>query len=71
MSYCTDPEGWQLLTRYYDLSPCVSQNGLFILPGAIAILFGAPSLYHLSTLPGKRSALWDYNLKQVSTYYDT
>ncbi|KAG5369967.1 Metal resistance protein [Yarrowia sp. C11] len=67
MSYCTDPEGWQLLTRYYDLSPCVSQNGLFILPGAIAILFGGPSLYHLSTLPGKRPALWDYNLKQIIT----
>ncbi|RDW23890.1 P-loop containing nucleoside triphosphate hydrolase protein [Yarrowia lipolytica] len=67
MSYCTDPEGWQLLTRYYDLSPCLSQNGLFILPGAIAILFGAPGLYNLSKLPGKRPALWDYNLKQIIT----
>ncbi|KAG5362582.1 Metal resistance protein [Yarrowia sp. B02] len=67
MTYCTDTEGWQLLTRYYDLSPCVSQNSLFIIPGAVAILFGGPALYNLSTLPGKRPALWDYNLKQVIT----
>lgn len=66
MSYCSDPEGWQLLTRYYDPSPCLSHTSLFAGPGALALLFGAPGLYHLYKLPGKRPALWDYNLKQVS-----
>ncbi len=66
MSLCNDPEGWQLLTNYYDVSPCVSQNVFFILPGSVAALFGVPAVVHLYFQPGKRPAVWSYTLKQVS-----
>lgn len=67
MSQCNDPEGWLLLTDYYDVSPCVSQNALFLFPGSIAVLFGLPAVVRLySQKSGKRPAVWDYTLKQVS-----
>ncbi|CAG79302.1 YALI0E08969p [Yarrowia lipolytica CLIB122] len=67
MSLCNDPEGWQLLTNYYDVSPCVSQNVFFILPGSVAALFGVPAVVHLYFQPGKRPAVWSYTLKQILT----
>ncbi|KAG5356676.1 Metal resistance protein [Yarrowia sp. E02] len=67
MSLCTDLEGWQWFTNYYDVAPCVSQNALFLLPGSIAVLFGLPAVVQLYSKPGKRPVIWSYGLKQILT----
>lgn len=70
---CTNPEGWQWVTWYYDLSPCVAQTALFVLPSIVALTLGSHSLYRFSQ-SSKRdrpfrwqySLTWDYYTKQVS-----
>lgn len=64
--YCSDPEGWQYLTWYYDVSPCVSQTVLFTLPSVVALILGSVTLWKMKENKRRRGRNWDYQVKQVS-----
>lgn len=75
---CTNPEGWRLVTWYYDLSPCVTQTAIFVLPSIVAFTLGSHTLYHFSKYSKRDrpyrwqySITWDYYTKQVSTLMTT
>lgn len=66
------------MTWYYDLSPCVTQTAIFVLPSIVAFTLGSHTLYHFSKYSKRDrpyrwqySITWDYYTKQVSTLMTT